>query len=72
MSTTNLKTLSDLRSDFFDRVNIADNTANQSLAIKYLNLALADMHIEQANRFPWAERRGTIITHAPYFHRGID
>lgn len=64
----NLKTLSDLQTDFLDRVGSSDTT----LATRYLNIGLQDMHISQTNRFPWAERRGVLITHAPYSDGTVD
>jgi hypothetical protein len=63
----NLKTLADLKEDFLVRVRESQTvTANGTLATRYLNIALQDMHIEQLNRFPWAERRGVLVTRAPY------
>lgn len=63
----NLKTLADLKEDFLVRVRESQSvTANATIATRYLNIALQDMHIEQLNRFPWAERRGVLITRAPY------
>jgi hypothetical protein len=67
MSSTNPKTLADLQEDFIGRIRAASGvTATETIATRFLNLALQDMHISQLNRFPWAERRGTLITRAPY------
>lgn len=68
MSTaTTPQTFSDLYTDLQNRVRDATGvTATQNIAKRYINLALHDMHIGFSERFPWAERRSTLLTHAPY------
>ncbi len=41
-------------------------TATQNQAKRYINIALHDMHIGFSETFPWAERRGVLITHPTY------
>jgi hypothetical protein len=68
MSVTSQPTdLSDLRTDLITRVRDATGvTATNNVADRYLNIALHDMHTNPGNNFPWAVRRGMILTHATY------
>lgn len=67
MATTGQPTtFAELFGDLLSRMR-ADTTASgtsETLARRYLNIALHDVHIQQ--NWPWAERAGTIITRPPY------
>lgn len=64
-STTTPTTYSDLYTDLMNRVRADSTTTTQiTLAKRYINVALQDVHIQQ--NWPWAERRATLQTHAPY------
>ena len=66
-STTQVTNFQDLYTDLIDRVrdNIS-GSATVVLAKRYINTALQDMHVNPGNNFIWQQRRGTLITHAPY------
>lgn len=66
MSTsTTPTTFSDLQTDLLNRVRANTSDSSQTtLAKRYLNMALHDVHIQQ--NWPWAERRATLKTHATY------
>lgn len=68
MSTTSqLTTFSDLFTDLQNRVRITTGvTATANQAKRYINVALHDMHLGTEYKFPWAERQGTLVTHARY------
>jgi hypothetical protein len=64
---TIVTTFSDIYGDLIDRVREATGvTATQNIAKRFTNTALHDMHIGFAEKVPWAERRGILITQAPY------
>lgn len=68
MATTGqVRTFSELYSDLLNRVRAeSSNTLNTTLAKRYINTALHDMHLGTREKFPWAERSAALITHAPY------
>jgi len=74
MSTaTQVTNLEDLRGDLITRVRDASGvTATNNIADRYLNMALHDIHINPGNNWPWAIRRGYLLTHAPYTTGTID
>ena len=67
-STGQVTDLSDLRTDLLNRMrDVTGVTAVNTIADRYLNLALHDIHLGNPIVQPWwAVRRGTLITHAPY------
>ena len=65
--TTQVTTLADLRRDLLHRVRgDTANTATTNIADRLLNEALVDVHDSPGAKFPWLERRDTLITHATY------
>ena len=57
-------TLAELRTEFLESVReVTGVTVMNTLADRYLNTGLQDMHAE---RWWWAERRATILTHPTY------
>jgi hypothetical protein len=70
---TQVTDLSDLRTDLITRVRDATGvTATNNIADRYLNMALHDIHINPGNNWPWAIRRGYLLTHAPYTTGTVD
>src|SRR3990167_3393278 len=66
-AATQLTDLSDLRTDLLNRIMEATGvTATNTIADRFINIALHDMHIDPGSNFPWAERRAYLTTHAPY------
>lgn len=66
-TTEQLTTFSDLFTDLQNRVHKQTGiTATQDQAKRYCNIALFDMHVGFAENFPWAERRGELITNPSY------
>lgn len=66
-SSTVPATLAELRTDFLESVREATTSSTvQVQANRCLNSALYDMHVSPGSKVPWAERRGVLITHAPY------
>lgn len=64
-STTTPTTFVDLYTDLLNRTRAnASGTTEIVYAKRYINQALHDIHIQQ--NWPWAERRATLLTHAPY------
>lgn len=65
MSTTSqLTTFADLYTDLMNRTRKDTTlTATSDQSKRYINIALHDMHISYHEIFPWAERRGVLITH---------
>lgn len=64
---TQVTDLTDLRTDLIVRIRDATGvTATNNIADRYLNMALADVHINPGNNWPWANRRAYILTHATY------
>jgi len=67
MSTAGQPTVfSELYGDLLSRMRADTTTSSTSetIAKRYCNIALADVHIQQ--NWPWAERTATIITRPPY------
>lgn len=59
--------LSDLRTGLLNTVREATGvTATNTLADRYLNIALHDIHLDPGHNWPWAIRRAYLLTHAPY------
>lgn len=66
-TATQLTTFSDLYGDLTNRVRITSGvTATDTVAKRYINIALQDMHLGFDYRFPWAERSGHLITQPQY------
>lgn len=65
-------TFSDLQSDFLARIGASSNSTSTAMAKKQINIALVNMHNNPGSKFPWAERRGVLITHAPYSTGTVD
>ena len=65
-STTEPQTFLELQNDFISRMRASGSTVNTEIAKRLLNTALVNCHLNPGHKFPWAERRGVIITHAPY------
>jgi len=66
-SATQVTTFADLYTDLLNRVRDSTTvTGTVTLAKRYINTALQDMHVSPGNNFIWQQRRGTLITHAPY------
>lgn len=66
-AATQVTDLTDLRTDLIERVREATGeTATNTIADRYINIALHDMHINPGHNFSWAIRRGYLLTHAPY------
>jgi hypothetical protein len=64
-ATTAPTTYSDLYTDLMNRVRADTTTTAQiTLAKRYVNVALQDVHIQQ--NWPWAERRAVLQVQAPY------
>lgn len=66
-STTQPTTFLDLYTDLLNRVRgSTSQTTTVTIAKRYINAALHDMHIGSFERFPWAERESVLVTHAKY------
>jgi hypothetical protein len=64
---TQVTTLADLRTDLLERLREQTGvTATNTIADRFINVALHDMHISPGGMVPWALRRGVLISHAPY------
>jgi hypothetical protein len=62
-ATTQLTTFDDLKTDLMNRTREQTGvSATETQAGRYVNIALQDMHVGFAERFPWAERRSQIVT----------
>jgi hypothetical protein len=68
MSTTSQPTtFSDLYTALINAVRENSGvTATTVLAKRAINMALHDLHVMGAEKFPWSERRSTITTHPSY------
>lgn len=68
MSTsTQVTTLADMRTDLLRRAREATGvTATNTIADSWINIALHDLHVSPGHQWPWAVRRGKVITQAPY------
>ena len=72
-STSQVTTLSDLRTDLLNRVRATTGvTATNTQADRYINSAMQDIHMNYDYRFPWTERRALLRTHAPYTTGTVD
>lgn len=66
-STSQITTFSDAYTDLINRVRQTTGvTATDTLAKRYINIALQDIHLGFDYRFPWAERQATVRTQASY------
>lgn len=66
-AATAVTDLADLRRDLLERLREATGvTATNTIADRFLNQALHDMHISPQAKAPWAERRAFLLTHATY------
>lgn len=67
-TSTQVTTFADLYSDLINRIraSAASGSSTQVQAMRYINIALQDIHLGFDYKLPWAERRGFIRTHAPY------
>lgn len=66
-ATTQPTTFSDLYTSLLNKLREQTSaTATLNQAKSYINTALYDMHIGFTEKFPWAERRSTLITRARY------
>jgi hypothetical protein len=64
---TQVTTLADLRTDLLERLREQTGvSATNTIADRFINIGLHDMHISPGGMLPWALRRGVLITHAPY------
>lgn len=64
-ATTQVTTFSDIYTDVLNRVRAnTSDTTSINLAKRYVNKGLHDIHIQR--NWPWAERKATLNTHAPY------
>jgi hypothetical protein len=61
-----LQTFSELRDELRSNLKLGSTTTEVAHAGMALNKALRQMHISPGHKFPWAERRQVLITHAPY------
>ena len=68
MSTSDApKTFSDLYTALLNRLRAdSGNSATLAQAKQYIGLALMNMHLGYGEKFPWAERSATILTHDDY------
>lgn len=66
-TTTQPMTFSDLISDLMSRARVDSNqTINATVARRFINTALYDMHLGNGERFPWAERSARLLTQPTY------
>lgn len=66
-STSQVTTFSDLYTDLQNRVRLQTGvTATENQAKRYINIALQDMHVGFAEKFPWCHRTATLVTQAQY------
>lgn len=66
-SATAPANFSELYTDLLNRVREDTSvTATVTLAKRYINIGLIDMHIGFGEKFYWAHRHGTLRTQAPY------
>lgn len=70
-ATDSPQTLSELRTDFLNRVREATGVSSVNTMVdRYLNIGLKDMHMHK--QWWWAERRSQIITKVPYSTGTVD
>ena len=66
-STSQVTTFSDLYTDLQNRVRESTgNSATQTIAKRFINIGLQDMHVGQGENFPWAERHAVLVTQPQY------
>ena len=66
-TTTQVTDFSDLKTDLLSRLREDTSvSATNTLAARYINMALFDMHIGFGEKFSWAERHAVLRTQAPY------
>ena len=66
-TTTQLTTFRDLYMDLQNRVRVTTGvSATESQAKRYINIANQDFYLGFDYKYPWAERRAILRTHAPY------
>jgi hypothetical protein len=66
-STTAPGTFSELYTDLQNRVRDTTGvTATETIAKRYINIGLIDMHLGVAEKLPWAERSAVLITQPQY------
>src|SRR5262245_6320620 len=66
-STSQLTDFSDLYTDLQNRVRVQTSvTATATQAKRYINIALHDMHVGFAEKFPWCQREAVLITQPQY------
>ncbi len=66
-STSQVTDFSDLYTDLQNRVREStSNTMTQTIAKRFINIALHDMHVGQGEKFYWAERHETLVTRPQY------
>lgn len=72
-SSGQVETLADLRIDFLNKAGLPTGiTANNTIADRYLNQCLHDIHIKPGHTFPWQVRRAYVLTHATYTTGTVD
>lgn len=66
-ATSQLTTFEDLYTDLLNRARASTSGASTvEQAKRYVNIALADIHLGFDYKLPWCERQSTLITMAPY------
>lgn len=65
--STQPKTFAELYADLMNRARVDSNqTINATVAKRFINTALFDMHLGHGEKFPWAERNARLLTHPLY------
>ncbi len=66
-TTTQLTSFRDLYMDLQNRVRVTTGvSATESQAKRYINIANQDFYLGFDYKYPWAEKRAILRTHAPY------
>lgn len=66
-ATSQLTTFSDLYTDLQNRVREQTGvSSSQTIAQRFINIALYDMHLGNGEKFPWAEREAVLRTQPRY------
>ena len=66
-STSQVTDFSDLYTDLQNRVRETTGQATtQTIAKRFINIGLHDMHVGQGEKFPWAERHEILVTRPEY------
>ena len=72
-SSSQYTDLSDLRTGLLNTVREATGaTAMNTIADRYLNISLHDIHIDPGHSWPWSIRRAYLLTHAAYTTGTVD